>query len=322
MKDCRRATRKTVIRDYLKVLAKRGGPGFPPDEYHVLGSDIDEIWSLKITVQTGLSPTTIVCTFAKTEKELDDFIAKNPVGGVLEGMDYPRWYQPEGIRQIIDARGRIDPLAGGYKSSLAFDVIFEAGLTRESFGSASDEVLNFLGEERISELQTMFEEEWETAGIFEFCCFNLPRSSPAYAAAAHMYHFYITGDDFAAGFHWRDMEIMVHEVEENAQKAIEARKKAGEAGSRISTKSRNLRITDLLDQIETVVAANPDVSLLGLGTVAKLAVQKCVALQPKLWSQGAGQVSEYLGEISRGEAGDDLKARLNALFPNKPPRRF
>jgi hypothetical protein len=50
-----------------------------------------------------------------------------------------------------------------------------------------------------------------------------------------------------------------------------------------------------------------------------MASQDAVADDPALWSQGAGQVEEYLGEIRRGEAGEQMLARYLAMFPAPKP---
>lgn len=146
---------------------------------------------------------------------------------------------------------------------------------------------------------------------------NLSRSSPAFAAASHRYYFYVTGDEFSAGFYWRDMEVMVLEVEEKAQKVLDTRKRAGEGGSRTSSKARSNRRMRLLEKMEELVARNPDISEVGAVAISKLALKACADENEKLWRQGKGQVSEYLGELRRGDAGQAAQKRYLALFSGK-----
>lgn len=82
-----------------------------------------------------------------------------------------------------------------------------------------------------------------------------------------------------------------------------------------SAGNRLKRITALLSQMEILLAESAAVARFGPEALAKLACEDAVNADPALWSQGAGQVLEYLGEIRRGEVGDDLKARYFAMFP-------
>ncbi len=97
---------------------------------------------------------------------------------------------------------------------------------------------------------------------------------------------------------------------------IKARRAQG--GGKTSSGKRLERMTALLAFMEKLAAGSPALLRTGPLQVAQLACQDAVAADPALWSQGAGQVEEYLGQIRRGEAGDDLKARYFALFPVQP----
>ncbi len=94
--------------------------------------------------------------------------------------------------------------------------------------------------------------------------------------------------------------------------------KRAHSGGKASTEKRMKRMTSLVDCIERLAADNPAVVKFGPQQVARVACEEAVANDPALWSQGAGQVEEYLGQIRRGEAGDELKARYFALFPAQP----
>ena len=56
--------------------------------------------------------------------------------------------------------------------------------------------------------------------------------------------------------------------------------------------------------------------------IPEIALREAIKKDASLWSQGKGQVQEYLGEIRRGEAGQDLQVRYVALLGRKPPKQF
>lgn len=97
------------------------------------------------------------------------------------------------------------------------------------------------------------------------------------------------------------------EHEANARKRLRA---SGEA----SSKMRAARMESLLDHMETLAKENPALARLGPDALASLATEDASASDPHLWSQGRGQVSEYLGCIRRGEAGAQARKRYAAIF--------
>jgi hypothetical protein len=76
-----------------------------------------------------------------------------------------------------------------------------------------------------------------------------------------------------------------------------------------------------MDAMEKVCQRNPDIANLGEDPISELALREAIQKDDSLWSQGKGQVQEYLGEIRRGEAGPELQSRYAALFGSKPPKR-
>lgn len=95
-----------------------------------------------------------------------------------------------------------------------------------------------------------------------------------------------------------------------AQKA----KRANAAGEKSAT-LRLKRIEALLSEMERLVADSPNIARIGPEYLAKLACEDAIKRNSKLWSQGAGQIGEYLGLIRRGEVGGDLQERYKTMFP-------
>lgn len=115
------------------------------------------------------------------------------------------------------------------------------------------------------------------------------------------------------------------EIEPLALLGIEAkdtkRKRELAAGEK-SRKSREARRATLFRKMEALAARNPDMVKLSENIIANLALKDCIEEDAAMWRQGPGQVNEYLGEIRRGEAGQDMQKRYQALFRDKPPKRL
>lgn len=115
------------------------------------------------------------------------------------------------------------------------------------------------------------------------------------------------------------------QIEALALLGIEAKatkKKRELAAGEKSRKLREERRAALFEKMELIAARSPDVVKFGADAVAKLALDECIQDNAAIWSQGRGQVSEYLGEIRRCEAGQDIQKRYQPLFGSKPPKRL
>ena len=90
----------------------------------------------------------------------------------------------------------------------------------------------------------------------------------------------------------------------------EARKK----GYKTNTENRKKRRQSLMEAIEAVAKENQAFDQFIETDILKFALPKAKEKQPEIWAVGEGQADEYLGEIRRGEAGDELQKRYQALF--------
>ncbi|MCD1620521.1 hypothetical protein K7H20_20885 [Salipiger manganoxidans] len=324
MNDFTSAARKTVVEGIKTLHYKRGDALFPKWAMEHEDEPL-EAWTIFLRLRVGLMPTDIKVFYFLDEKSASDFQKRYFVGREIESdLFTPDEIQKKlrFVREVIDGAFPIGVAAGDAEVPLAYDVLASCGIYDKEYGPVSKAVLNFIGKDRFYDLKERFGENWEAVAIYEYCWANFPHSSAAFVAASYKYHHYITGNDFSAGYHWRDLEVLVHDVEREAKKAIETREKAGKGGSKASAKSRELRQLAIMAAIEDVVKRNPDISALGESAIAQLAVAKATETDSKLWRQGKGQVLEYLGEIRRGEAGSDLQARYKAVFSTEPLKRF
>ena len=284
-----------------------------------VGEEPTESWDVLISTRCGLMPKHYAAVRFQNKEDAERFAALHTTGSEIPDTLDESLHGD--LRQFID-----DPESGRFcrgdlLSSLAWQVLNDAAISDQHGQTISHDVSEFLGTTRLNALMKRFGENWQAAAEYEYCLLNLPHWSPAHLAAAYNYHYFITHDDFSAGYLLRDLEILVHGVEAEAVNAIEMRRKAGEAGSKQSAGARVKRMAALIDAMEAVVRRNPDVAKLGPDTVARLAIEKCAEAAPTLWGQGKKQLAQYLGEIRRGEAGKEMQDRYFALFPQKPPKR-
>lgn len=317
------AIRKTVVTGVDVSHRVKGKDSFFPSWAFKESEDIKEVWWVWLTTRSGLLPEKYSHRICRTQEEAAAYVDKYSVGTEI---NVGAWVGHgagllKAFRKMVEA-GKAPGVdrAGDDDSPLAFDVLNEAGIT--DWDGISAKVKDFLGRQRIDVLKNKFGENWSTAAVYEYCCLNLPNSSTAYVAAAYQFHWYITGNDFTAGYLWRDLECLVYGVESAAVKSLEMRKKAGASGSKKSAKAREERRLSLMRMMEHVAERNPDIVKLGAKIVADLALSSCVEEAPVLWAQGQGQVDEYLGEMRRGEAGEGLQSRYLAMFPKKPLKRL
>lgn len=318
----RQAARKTIVEKVHVFYQAKGEPLFPKSvvEDH---PEWPGVWTVMVRSRSGTRPPSMYMALFASEEEAREHARERPVGSELNAFDLSDdtdlSFAREISQQYID-EGYFPGGIDGF-SCLVYEQLTASGILDGS--SLSDDVINFLGDERISELKERFgDENWTVAAEMEFCFAKLPRSSPAYLAAAYNYNYFIRNDDLTAGYLLRDLEIVVNGIEAEAARIEGARKKAGEKGKAASAGARAKRRIALLDGMEAFAQRNPDITALGDRALAGLALEECVEAEPALWAQGQKQISEYLGEIRRGEAGEDAMARYHVLFPQKPPKRF
>lgn len=256
------------------------------------------------------------------QEKINSFLENYKEGQEITESKRTEQHANDDVKMLVSPCSPLRVNAGDEASPLALDVLNDAGITTPQHDRLSEEVLTSIGQDRINELRQIFGENWAVAGAFEYCWLNLPHSSAAFVAASYRFHYYITGDDFSAGYHWRDLEVLIERVEETAQKTFERSKKAGQSGSQKSRQARDLRRSRIMDALEIVCQRNPDIVKLAPNQITTLALDEAIKKDAALWSQGQGQVQEYLDEIRRGEAGEDLKSRFVALLGSKPPKRL
>jgi hypothetical protein len=319
-------SRKHIVTG-LRISHEKRDKMLHPDWMFGEGDDPSEVWLVWLTLRKGLLPERTSFLIFSLEDEAIAYANQYPVGAIIsEGIsglsaNFPKIR--EMVESLLDAKMDPNSANGGDEDSpLALDVLLESGVLKGTYKGLSEMVLDFVGEDRLARIKTIHLENWEIAAAFEYCLLNFSSSSPAYLAAAYRFNRYIAEDDFAAGYYWRDLEVVYHGVEAEAAKAIDMRRKAGEKGREASAKARKKRIVSLLEAMESIASRNPDFAKLGPKSLAILGLDAATQGQPKLWATGSGQVEEYLGEMRRGEAGEAISSRYLALFPHKSPRRL
>ncbi|WP_131541762.1 hypothetical protein [Nioella sediminis] len=314
--------RKTIVQNVHVNHWTRDSLGFPKVAFEGQEQPA-EVWAVHFTVREGMLPEKSFFELFLTEEEANQKADAFPAGSEYEEVSR-QWLKTQGedfFRKIIDTGGMFLG-AGDEDLYLPWKVLVDGGITAPNGVHVSQKVLDRLGQERIEGLKNRFGDNWEAAAEFEYCWLETHHSSAVCIAAECRYHYFISGNEFAAGYLLRDLEVLVHGVEKEASKAIQMRQNAGKAGSAQSSKSREARRSALVAAMEDVAARNPDIAKLGEAALTGLALNQSVKAEPKLWRQGKGQASEYVGEVRRGEAGGEMQARYRAIFGHKPPKQF
>ena len=318
------AARKCLVTG-IQILA----PGSPVARLYrgdLEGRDDEKAgpWYVKVCTRTGYLPETSFVASFPDEQRATEFANLYPLGSEVpedEGAFtlFAREMEREDfVRQAMGGDVLFSRFltVGDEDLGLPWSILAASSVTDEIGLHPSQLVLDSLGEQRIQELQLQFGENWEGAAVYEYCWVNLPHTSPVYIAAACRYHYFITGEDFSAGYLLRDLEVLEAGIEIEASNAIARRRKAGAKGSESSSRSRKERRAKLMDALEKVAAENPAIApLLGPKGLLTAALPAAKSADPALWSQGEGQAKDYLDEIRRGEAGRSLKERYHQLFP-------
>ena len=92
-------------------------------------------------------------------------------------------------------------------------------------GALLQEVTDFLGNERIANLQETFGDNWKEAAALEYSLRNFPFSSAVVIAARQKYAEYVKKDAYAAGYLMRDLQLIFDGSEEAIEMAMKQSEK-------------------------------------------------------------------------------------------------
>lgn len=250
--DFRKKLRKTVVESVHVVQLNPNDPFFPNEMFSEMGEEPQEIWKVTLTLRCGLLPPHVHTRLYRSKLSADEMIKRYAVGSEYdaEEEELPQFRDRDFVAAIIDAGWMPGGCnAGDEESPLAFDVLDAAGLK-----GMPAEVKEFIGQDRLEVLEDKYGDNSGVAAIYEYCWHNLPHSSPAFVAAAYQYHWYISNNDFAAGYLWRDLECLVYGVETAAIKnesLLAAAKRGGEARAQSARRQRS----EVLQEMQRMVAA-------------------------------------------------------------------
>ncbi len=127
---------------------------------------------------------------------------------------------------------------------LAWRTLEEAGLS-DGY-RITPKVASFLGVDRIEKLRALYHDNWQAVAEMEYCWYNFDSSSSAYVAAQKQYNYFVSQNDFAAGYLQRDLEILVEGVEEAVERAndfFEKQSKRSARGGAANAEKAKLRRT-------------------------------------------------------------------------------
>ena len=241
MIDVNRPTRKTVVQN-VKIIHFAVGDALYPKAFLCAGEEPKDVWWVKLEVRDGLLAPSHLSYFCDSEEAAQRLAETNKIGTQFDDTKSPHLRNQRNLKAMFEFKSSIEGgfgigSAGDEEFPLAYDVLDKSEIYQNAL-KLSQNVVDFLGKQRVGQLKSKHRDNYKAAAAFEYCWFKLPHSSATYIAAAYQYHYYITGDEFSAGYLWRDLECLVYGVEAEAVKAIEMRKKAGGAGGKRSAKAR------------------------------------------------------------------------------------
>ncbi len=272
--------RKSVVKD---IWVNHSIPG---DPLHPTWLE-DDTWTVWVSAQTGFLPLSHHCFDFPSEEEAKKFLNACPIGSDFNVS--PQAYPDQAhelqsqIEELIDlcSPGARDFEVGEERSPLALDVLEASGVMANL--TVSGVVQDFLGEDRVNSLKKQYHNNWEVAAALQYCWLKLPHSSAAYVAARYLFHFYILGDDFTAGYHWRDLEILAYQVEADAAVGQGIRR-AARAGGHARAASAKEGRDKILRAMEALVAEGKSVSS-AAAIVANRGLGASGSANRKLWDR-------------------------------------
>ena len=172
-------------------------------------------------------------------------------------------------------------------------------------------VMGALSKEEKSEAENVAGNNWDIIVALNYVQKNFPIYSQEFYAAVWRYYCFVEEDDYKVGYLASEMGWRFSH-EKDALEA-KARKSASSKGSaKANANKKALRIKALLREMEKFFSQNQDAALLGVDAIANAALKKAVKNDRSLWSQGQGQLGNYLSEM---RADPSLSDRYYEIFP-------
>lgn len=214
------------------------------------GPECVELWMTTLTTKSGSLPERTSMFVHESKEASEAILAAHPVGSFFDPEPNENDPFQNGSR-IWGEKIFNDPQIGAVFLSAADDDNYLAWRTLKEAGlndgyRIAPKVVSFLGEDRIEKLKALYDDNWQAVAEMEYCWYNLDCSSSAYVAAQKQYHYFVSQDDFAAGYLQRDLEILVEGVEEAVARAnefFEKQSKRSAQGGAANAEKAKLRRT-------------------------------------------------------------------------------
>lgn len=223
------------------------------DEHWFKGRDANcsELWITSVCTKSGSLPESTGIIVHESKMAAEEHLLQYQTGSIFEpGQDEEDLFQT--VQKVFGQRIFDEPELGktflstpnddGY---LTWKTLSDAGLN-DGINLAT-KVSDYLGPERIKALKDIYGDNWEVAAEMEYCWYNLDSSSSAYVAAQQQYNFFISQNDYAAGYLQRDLEILTEGVEDAVERANaffeKQSKRSAKGGEANAIKAQTRRLT-------------------------------------------------------------------------------
>ena len=172
-------------------------------------------------------------------------------------------------------------------------------------------VMNALSKEEKSEAENVAGNNWDIIVALNYVRKNFPIYSQEFYAAVWRYYYFVEEDDYKVGYLASEMGWRFSH-EKDALEAKARKSASGKGSAKANANKKAQRIEALLLEMEKLFSQNPGAASFGEGAIAKAALKMAVKDDPPLWSQGQGQLENYLVEI---RTNPELKPRYLKMFP-------
>lgn len=283
--------------DRINVDPTKPGQALHPNAgmLEALGLDPElkkqELWKVWVGIKVGLDRQDFFARIFSCEDDANSFVSANPIGTELVRDDDP-W--PLDFMELFKddlSRSSLLFSAGGDPNlGIIYECLYSAGVIYKHNFKITKEVLYWAGQDRVAWAKEREPENWECVIELEYCTYHFLTSSLAYMAAQFHFNYYVTQDDYSAGYLMREIEMILGGAESIAEKTLTARRSAGAAGGLASQSAKNSRLAMFMNEVENL---GDLVGRISEQSIVDQAFQNAIERDPALWRQGRGQQAEY-----------------------------
>ena len=265
-------------------------------------------WLVAISSKTGMDNISTSLFACESKAEAEKVLKAHPIGENLEDMEKIKFLLEN---EISGEQIHFFISDGESFHGVCYEVLFDSGVITKGYNTAKIVFDDFSIAEKDA-YKSRYGDNWEVALWAAYVLSRYHSTSLAGYAVRIFFCHYILGDDYLAGYLWREMEMVLSESETVALQEAARKRKSSWMSGKASHDNKMKRIEALLSEMERIALNNPDTHIYGDVMLAQAAMKKAIEANPELWSQGQQQHKNYLSEM---RTNPDLRPRYLKMFP-------